>query len=316
MSQALLNRKVSLAQSNAIPNILSIDLEEWDQLAYRRFTGRFPPPSQSIFRQMDSLLELLDAEKVKATFFALGSLAERHPDLIRRLASQGHEIASHGYAHLIVDRLSPEQFRDDTLRSKKLLEDITGARIIGYRAAEFSIRTKSLWALEVLAELGFHYDSSIFPIRHRRYGIPGFSPRVQTYRLPNNLRIAEFPPASLRIAGLNLPIAGGGYFRFAFMGLLNHAVERLNRDSIPFTTYFHPYEFDPKKLDVFAAASPTGWKQNLQFLQFNFHQNLRRRTLPAKIVQLLRSYPFTTFKDFLQKANLSDSPTLLHATRN
>jgi polysaccharide deacetylase family protein (PEP-CTERM system associated) len=303
-------------QSNGIANILSIDLEEWDQLAYRRFTGEFPPPSRDIFRQVDSLLEVLDGAEVRATFFVLGHLAERHPELVKRLASRGHEIASHGHGHFIVDRLSPKEFREDTLRSKKFLEDTTGTRIAGYRAAEFSIRQSSLWALEILAELGFDYDSSIFPIRHRRYGIPSFSPKVASYLLPNGLSIAEFPLSSIEVDGLKLPIAGGGYFRMAHQRLLNFAVERLHRDRLPFITYFHPYEFDPQRLDVFAAAAPQGWKQRLQFFRFNFHQNLNRRTLPAKISELLRKFEFTTFREYLQRVSLSDSTTLLPTAGN
>jgi polysaccharide deacetylase family protein (PEP-CTERM system associated) len=298
-------------QSNGIPNILSIDLEEWDQLAYRRFTGEFPPPSRNIFRQVDSLLEVLDRAKVSATFFVLGHLAERHPDIVKMLASRGHEIASHGHGHFIVDRLSPKEFREDTLRSKTFLENITGTRVAGYRAAEFSIRQSSLWALEILAELGFNYDSSIFPIRHRRYGIPAFSRQVASYLLPNGLSIAEFPLSSFEVAGFRLPIAGGGSFRMAPQRLLTGAVKKLNDDQVPFITYFHPYEFDPERLDVFAAAPARDWKQRLQFLQFNFHQNLKRRTLPAKISKLLRNFEFTTFREYLRRVSLSDSTTLL-----
>src|SRR5579862_3717124 len=155
-----------------VKNLLTIDLEDWHQLAYRRLTGDTPPPQTHVFRQMDLLLELLERHRVRATFFTLGSLAERCPEIPRRVASMGHEIASHGYAHLIVHRLTRQQFEADTRRGKQILEDLIGRPVRGYRAAEFSIRADSLWALEILAELGFEYDSSIFPIHHRRYGIP------------------------------------------------------------------------------------------------------------------------------------------------
>src|ERR1039457_4163949 len=158
-------RKIRL---RLVKNLLTIDLEDWHQLAYRRLTGALPPPQKHVFRQMDLLLELLERHHVHATFFTLGSLAERCPELPRKVASMGHEIASHGYGHLIVHRLTRQQFEEDTRRGKQVLEDVVGQPVRGYRAAEFSIRTDSLWALEVLAELGFEYDSSIFPRSEER----------------------------------------------------------------------------------------------------------------------------------------------------
>ncbi len=182
-------------------------------MAYRRLTGETPAPLNHVFRQMDLLLELLERHQVHATFFTLGSLAERCPEVPRRVASMGHEIASHGYAHLIVHRLTRKEFEEDTRRSKQVLEDVVGKPVRGYRAAEFSIRADSLWALEVLAELGFEYDSSIFPVHHRRYGIPGFFPLAAEYRLANNLCIKEIPLATLSWGKMRLPVAGGGSFR-------------------------------------------------------------------------------------------------------
>ncbi len=288
-------------RSRLVKNLLTIDLEDWHELAYRRITGDTPLPQKHVFRQMDLLLELLKRHQAHATFFVLGSLAERCPELPRRVASMGHEIASHGYAHLIVHRLTRKQFEEDTRRSKQVLEDVVGQPVCGYRAAEFSIRADSLWALEVLAELGFEYDSSIFPIHHRRYGIPGFFPRVAEYLLPNNTCIKEIPLATLSWAKMRLPVAGGGSFRVVPRSLLSRAVRRLNNSGIPLVTYFHPYEFDSERLDVFVSGKPRRLRHRLRGLQWNFHQNLGRRTMTPKLSALLQQYSFTTIRDFLRE---------------
>jgi len=247
---------------------------------------------------------------VHATFFTLGSLAERCPELPRRVASMGHEIASHGYAHLIVHRLTRQQFAEDTRRSKLLLEDIVGQPVRGYRAAEFSIRADSLWALEVLAELGFEYDSSIFPIRHRRYGIPGFYPRAAEYQLPNNLHIKEIPLATLSWGNVRVPLAGGGSFRITPQWLLSRAVRRLNDSGKPLVTYFHPYEFDSERLDVFVSGRPQRFRHRLRGRQWNFHQNLGRHTMTPKLATLLQQYSFTTIADFLQEEQVLERKNL------
>jgi len=284
-----------------VKNLLTIDLEDWHQLAYRRLTGNTPTPQTHVFRQMDLLLGLLDRHRVQATFFTLGSLAERAPELLRKVVSLGHEVASHGYSHLLVHRLTRERFAEDTRRSKQLLEDIVGKPVRGYRAAEFSIRADSLWALEVLAELGFEYDSSIFPIHHPRYGIPDFYPRAAEYVLTNRLTIKEVPLATVSWGSLRLPMAGGGGFRITPKWLLRHAVKRLNDSGKPLVTYFHPYEFDSEELDVFVSGRPTLLRHWLRGRKWNFHQNLRRHTITPKLDCLLRQYSFTTIADFLQE---------------
>ena len=290
-------------------NILSIDLEEWEQLAHRRVTGRLPAPTDGVARQLDHLLALLAEHQAKATFFVLGMMAERHAALVRRVAEQGHEIACHGYAHLLVDRLDRGQFREDAKRAKELLEGVIGAAVQGYRAAEFSIRRRSLWALEVLAELGFRYDSSIFPIHHRRYGIADFPPQVASLVLPNDLRIIELPLSTTAVFGGRFPVAGGGYFRLMPLWLIRKAVRRVNRSETPVVTYFHPYEFDPRRLDVFATERPAGWGERLRGLQFNLHQNLGRRSIPRKVGALLREFPFTACRDYLDGVELGEPRT-------
>jgi polysaccharide deacetylase family protein (PEP-CTERM system associated) len=294
-----------------VRNILSFDLEDWNQLAYRLVTGRLSEPSTNLFRQMDFLLQVLADHKTKATFFVLGIVAEKYPALIRAVSQQGHEIASHGYAHLLVHRLSRAEFVQDTQKSKLLLEDIVGLPIEGYRAAEFSIRTSTLWALTALAELGFKYDSSIFPIRHRRYGIPRFPSEIMRYDTSNGLPIVEIPITSLPLRNLRLPIAGGGYFRLTPFPVLRVALKESMRNQQPLVMYFHPYEFAQRRLNVFDAGAIGGCKKYLRSLLFNAHQNLGRHSMPHKLSRLVECFSFTTCKEFLQEAHFGDSRKLL-----
>lgn len=292
-------------------NVLSIDLEDWDQLVYRRITGQMAPSSSHVGRQLDALLGVLNEAGVKATFFTLGMFAEQQPHFVKMLSSEGHEIACHGYAHLLVHRLSRLQFAEDTRRAQSILQDITGKPVAGYRAAEFSISSGSLWALEVLAELGFTYDSSIYPITHRRYGIPSFDPRPRRYTLPNQMNLAELPLAISRWGRIRLPVAGGGYFRWLPWWLLRLALQRIQRLGMPLITYFHPYEFDPLPLDVFRVAPVSNARARLAAHRFNFHQNIGRAGMVKKMGALLRDFNFGTFQEFLNVTDLGPNQSLL-----
>ena len=297
-------------------NMLSIDFEDWHQLVHRHVTDALGGVSETnLRRQMDTLLQVLADRGVHATFFALGMVAERCPDVVRTIAAGGHEIACHGYAHLIVKRITPPEFREDTRRAKYLLEDLTGQPVLGYRAAEFSIDSQSLWALEILAELGFEYDSSIFPIRHRRYGIPGFSPQPQRYRLASGASIAEVPISTIVLAGSRMPVAGGGYFRLLPFQALAWSVRRLNAEGLPMVTYFHPYEFDPRPLDIMPSLERGRFRIRLRASRWNFHQNLNRRTMLPKLLALLDRFQFTTCRSYLDEAELGAGRELLSAAR-
>ena len=300
-----------MPQPTPATNILSIDLEEWYQLTYRYFCGQSIPPRDSIFREVDYLLDLLQRHGARATFFALGILVESLPELVRRIAAAGHEIGSHGYAHLQIFRLTRERFQEDTRRAKQVVEDALGGPVRGYRAAYFSIDRSSLWALEVLAENGFQYDSSIFPVRHRRYGIADFDRRSMHYLLPNGLKITEVPLATLPVAGANVPVAGGGYVRVMPYWLLRRAVRKLNAAGAPLVTYFHPYEFDDERLDILRVFRPAGAAAALRARFVNFEQNLRRPSMRSKLERLVRDFRFTTFADYLKEADLSESRALL-----
>ncbi len=192
------------------------------------------------------LLGLFEEAGIKATFFVLGWVAHRSPRLVRQIQAAGHEIASHGWSHKLVFNQTPEEFRRETADSKALLEDITGAPVLGYRASTYSITNRSLWALDVLCELGFRYDSSIFPIRHDVYGIPDAPQRPGIIQAPGGASITEFPMSTARVAGVRLPVSGGGYFRLLPYWLTCMGLRTLNQDEKrPFVFYLHPWEVDP-----------------------------------------------------------------------
>jgi polysaccharide deacetylase family protein (PEP-CTERM system associated) len=180
---------------------------------------------------------------VNATFFTLGWVAERYPALVRKMVDQGHEVARHGWSHVRVTQQTPEQFREDVVRTKALLEDLTGRPVLGYRAASYSIGADNLWAWNVLAETGHSYSSSIVPIRHDLYGMPG-APRFAFQ--PAGSDLVEFPVTTVRIAGRNLPCGGGGWFRLVPYPGMRWALRRVNtQDRQPAIFYFHPWEIDP-----------------------------------------------------------------------
>jgi polysaccharide deacetylase family protein (PEP-CTERM system associated) len=295
--------------------ILSFDLEDWYQLLHRVVTGEVVPARDTLVRQTERILETLDLHQTHATFFVLGMAAEHFPELIKRVASAGHEIAVHGYAHLTAYKVTRAQFREDTRRAKAMLEDMCGERVFGYRATAFSITQRSLWALEELEELGFTYDSSIFPVRHRRYGIPDFPAAPARYLLPNGGSIAEIPLATVNVLGASMPVAGGGYFRLLPYPILRSAVERHEKEGRPFMTYFHPYEFDSENLDVFRFSKPRSIKEKLFGYRMNWHQNLGRRTMIEKLDSILADFEFSTAQEYLNGARLPENTELLSSSR-
>jgi polysaccharide deacetylase family protein (PEP-CTERM system associated) len=194
------------------------------------------------------LLDQLAEHNIQATFFVVGEIARHSPDLVRAIHRGGHEVASHSWDHQRVHRLTPPQFRADVRRSKDALEQVTGEAVVGYRAPTFSVMRQTAWAIDVLAEEGMRYDSSVYPVRHDRYGVPG-APRAPF--LARGLRhdLLELPPATVRLFGANFPDGGGGYFRLFPLLLLKLALRQLHRSCDPPAAmlYFHPWEFDPQQ---------------------------------------------------------------------
>ena len=237
----------ALRTAARLVNAMSVDVEDYFQVS--AFAGHIDRDDwermpRRVERNTDRVLALFGDHGVRATFFVLGWVAERHPDLVRRIVAGGHELASHGYAHRRIGEQSPESFRDDVRRARLLLEDVSGVEVRGYRAPSFSVGTETLWAFEVLAEEGYRYSTSIYPIHHDHYGLPD-APRFQ-FRAGGGHGIREIPVTTLRLFGRNLPCGGGGYFRLLPYGLSRWAMRRVNRvEGQPCMFYFHPWEIDP-----------------------------------------------------------------------
>lgn len=235
----------SSAVSTTPINAMTVDVEDYYQVSafephvrrdeWNRYESR-------VERNTDRILDLFAAHGVRATFFMLGIVAERYPALIRRIVASGHELASHGYAHVRVTQQQPEEFRADVVRTKQLLEDLSGVPVRGYRAASYSIGAGNLWALDVLAQAGHSYSSSIYPIRHDLYGMPS-APR---FAFRPNATLLEVPVTTVELLNQRLPCGGGGYFRLLPYRWSRWAMRRVNqRDRQSCVFYFHPWEIDP-----------------------------------------------------------------------
>jgi polysaccharide deacetylase family protein (PEP-CTERM system associated) len=226
---------------------MSVDVEDYFQVsAFEPYIGRdaWERLPCRVERNTDRILALFGGRGVRATFFTLGWVAERYPDLIRRIVAGGHELACHGYGHIRVTEQTPEEFREDVRRAKQLLEDISGVEVLGYRAASYSIGAKNLWALQVLEELGFLYSSSIYPVKHDLYGMPE-APRFR-FKPTQAGRLLEIPVTTVKLANRNFPCGGGGYFRLLPYRVSQWAMTRVNsKDGEPCLFYFHPWEIDP-----------------------------------------------------------------------
>ena len=234
-------------------NAMSVDVEDWFQVqAFARVIDRagWDALPSRVEANTDRILAQFDAAGVRATFFTLGWVAERHPGIVQRIVAAGHELASHGYGHQLVHELSPDEFREDLVRAKGVLESLGGVPVIGYRAPTFSIGPRNPWAYDVLAQTGHRYSSSIYPVKHDLYGVPD-APRFP-YR-PGPSDILEIPMTTLRLGGRNLPISGGGYFRLMPYLLFRTLLRRFQAEQRPGVFYFHPWEVDPGQPRVKAA---------------------------------------------------------------
>ncbi len=281
MSASVLDPQVGTS-AREIVNAFTVDVEDYFQVSgFEKHVRRdqWDQYESRVVRNTHRLLRLLDRHGVKATFFILGWTGERYPQLVRDIHACGHEIGSHGYWHRLIYEETPEEFRADLRRSRDVLQEAIGQRVTAHRAASFSITKQSLWALEILVEEGFLVDSSVFPIRHDRYGIPGAEPRL--HRLTTSAGpLWEFPPSVVRFAGLNVPVSGGGYFRLYPLAWTLYCLRRLNHaQRQPVVFYTHPWEIDPGQPRM-RQASPRS--------RFRHYLNLARteRRLDALLRQL------------------------------
>ncbi len=272
-------------------NAFTVDVEDYYQVSgfesriHRNTWGNF---ESRVVANTLRLLDLLDRFKVRGTFFVLGWIAEHHSWLIQEIHSRGHEIGSHSYWHHLVYRQTPSEFREDLRRSRDALEDIVGAMILAYRAPSFSITQESLWALEILIEEGFQMDSSVFPIHHDRYGIPDAQRGPYRLKTPSG-EIWEFPPTVTRIAGLNFPVGGGGYFRLFPVAWTNHWLQHVQEcEHDPVMFYIHPWEVD---------ADQPRLKVGGYMARFRHYVNLARTE--KKLSRLLDTFSFGSLSDSL-----------------
>jgi polysaccharide deacetylase family protein (PEP-CTERM system associated) len=270
-------------------NALTVDVEDYyhvtafESVIRPQDWGRYESRVDTNTRR---ILDILDEYGTKATFFVLGCVAERDPGLVQAIHKGGHEVASHGYSHQPIYTQTPQQFREETRKAKKSVEEIIGQHIIGYRAASYSITRNSFWALDILAEEGFRYDSSIFPIVHDLYGIPGHERFVHLLNANGGGTLAEIPLSTVRLMGINLPAAGGGYLRLLPYAVTKFALLNLNKyERQPAVVYFHPWEIDPKQPRI-----QCGWKSRIRH-----YTNLRG--MEGKVRNLLSNFSFAPIRD-------------------
>jgi polysaccharide deacetylase family protein (PEP-CTERM system associated) len=266
---------------DAIRNAMSIDVEDYFQVsAFAPHIRREDWDSLPcrVERNVDAILGLLDEADARATFFTLGWIAERYPQVVRRIVDSGHELASHGYGHQRASDLSPDQFRDDITRAKRLLEDLGGVAVRGYRAPSFSINRNNWWAVEELENAGYVYSSSIYPVKHDHYGMPD-APRFP-HRPNGTDGILELPPTTVPLMGRNLPAAGGGWFRLLPYSVSRWMLQRVNvEDGAPCMFYFHPWEIDATQPRQAGLSAKT---------RFRHYVNLQR--MPGRLRRLLTDF--------------------------
>lgn len=276
--------------------ILSVDVEDYFQVeAFSREIARADWdrwPSR-IVQNSHRALDLCDQFGVKATYFVLGWIAAKFPALVREIHQRGHELACHSFWHRPIYSLSPAAFREDLREARSAIEQAAGARLLGHRAPSWSITPKSLWALEILAEEGFLYDSSIYPIHHDLYGFPGADRFPHQVETPKGM-LTEFPPATVQLWGHTLPSAGGGYLRILPFLYTRWAIRRLARDDgRAIVVYFHPWELDPEQPRIPARAKS----------RFRHYTNLR--AMEPRLRRLLGSHPFEPFRALLDQGPFS-----------
>jgi polysaccharide deacetylase family protein (PEP-CTERM system associated) len=273
--------------ANMPRNVVSVDVEDYFHAeAFSDVVNRahWDSYASRVVPNTRCLLELLAAVDVRATFFVLGWVAERFPDLVREIAAGGHELGCHSYWHRLIYQLDAAEFRADTRRAKDIIEQLTGQRVVGYRAPTYSVVHRSAWAFEILSELGFTYDSSIFPIHHDLYGMPD-APRCPfRFQTPAG-PMTEFPITTFRLAGYNMPVGGGGYLRLLPKLYTRIGLKRAQSEGVPIVIYIHPWEVDPDQ-----PRLPGRLKS-----RFRHYTNLSR--MLNRFRSLLEAGDYTSFRE-------------------
>ena len=259
----------------------NINVDNWGNLECR------------VEKNTDLILQLLDDKNIKGTFFVLGWIAKRYPNVVKKISEQGHEVASHGMSHQLVYKQEQEVFQRETKDSRAILQDLSQQEVIGYRAATYSITKQSLWALDILYESGFRYDSSIFPMRHDKYGIADANPEPHILKTPSDYELVEFPISTVKTKWMTLPVAGGGYFRIFPYMYTRWGLGTINSKNKPFVFYLHPWEVDPDQPKVEGVSA---------FSRFRHYTNLHR--CYHRLEKLLDDFEFSTMETVLKNMNL------------
>ena len=279
----------------SVNNAFTVDVEDYFHVsAFENNISRknWADMECRVEKNTHRILDLLDEHGHKGTFFVLGWVADRYPGLVREIGDRGHEVACHGYSHKLIYNQTPDEFREETIKAKQLLEDQVQVKVHGYRAASYSITQDSLWALDILADAGFTYDSSIYPVYHDKYGIPGAKEQPHVMSTLNGASIIEFPLSVFKLLRYNLPVSGGGYFRLYPFLFTEYALKSLNKSEMSFIFYMHPWEIDPGQPKIKSS-----------FLsRFRHYNNLDK--CENRLNKLLSAFNFITVSEALEEHGL------------
>ncbi|MCP4589555.1 MAG: DUF3473 domain-containing protein [bacterium] len=285
-------------------NALTVDVEDNHRIVARNMLGLEGPPEDAVVGNTHRLLELFRAHAVRGTFFVLGEIAAKFPELVRAIADEDHEIGVHGFYHMEVHRISAERFRREIGDAKALLEDLSGKAVRGHRAPSFSITPATRWALDILADLGLHYDSSIFPFKGRRYGWPGFPRDSHRMVLSEGRSIIEAPLSTVQVWGRRIPACGGGYLRYFPHWYTDWAIRHVQRER-PAIVYMHPYDIDTRPPPAWLNDALRAGGNPARF--YRTHQQWWRRTVESKLRRLLTRYQFAPLGEVIDRVLAADS---------
>jgi polysaccharide deacetylase family protein (PEP-CTERM system associated) len=283
---------------NEYKSALTIDVEDGISIAMRDAFSVQSEQTHRVVTLTKKLLDLLDKHDTQATFFVLGQVAEKFPDLVEQISDRGHELGVHGYNHLQFFRMNRGQALEEISTAKKLIEDISGKEVFGHRAPAFSITPETKWGLDVIAKAGFIYDSSIMPIKGNRYGWAGFQKEISTIETPGGYELVEVPMSTIQIMGREIPVCGGGYLRYFPKWVTQKAFEMITKDR-PAIIYVHPYELDIQRY-------PAYYFEELDKASFVKRHKMKsmwinRKTVYPKLSSLLESYNFDTLENLVKQ---------------
>lgn len=275
----------------------TVDVEDGVNIAMRDHFGIQMEPTSRVVTNTNRILDLLEKYNTKATFFTLGQVAEKYPGLIKRMAAEKHEVGVHSYNHLQFFKLTPSEAKEDLYRAKNTIENITGSRVKGFRAPAFSIVPATKWALEIIAGLGFEYDSSIMPAIIDRYGWHGFSNEIQKLKLTSGKNLIEVPLTSIEILGRSIPVGGGGYLRLFPFWFTKMALEKIQKEHLPMV-YMHPYEIDTSRYPEYyynnLTKAPLKTRLRLKSIRYN------KETVFPKLEKLLQTFSFDRLESIIE----------------